>query len=317
MNKYFLLLGIMFVSQTLVALEFKADERVADFVTCDQKITPVVQDLFKLLEVPCDGSLLCADVKAREFFRRQIDPKNNNMRREPWTKPESPFDGKFEQALPLFMRMNLFAEVSPQRKEYDYAILLGGCLRWMRQRLASLIKAWDSGVRFKQIVVFTGDRARDLEYENVQELSDQNNGIVPIKTDWKLPNVLPCNETGLVQLLFEQTCLPVGFAALSVTIIDASKRILPDGSLVRPNTRTTIETWLEKSPNPVPGSCLVASSQPFVTYQDVVMRFCVPSGFTVETIGSAIHHDDKTIATLLDVVSLTLTYQLMRLGGKI
>jgi hypothetical protein len=294
-------------------IEFKADERVRALVTQDQQITPVVKELFSLTEITCDGSLADAKRVALEVFRRPNNPKSN-LRKEPWTKPASPFDANFEQALPLFERMNFFEEVLPESKEYTYAIVLGGCMRWMRQRLASLVKAWNSGVRFSQIVVLTGDRPRDVEYENDFELNNRDNGIMPIKAGWCLPNVLPNNETGLVQLLFDQADLPVEFAQLPLTIVNAPKRYLPDGKLVRPNTRTTIEHWLEQDPRPTVGSCLVASSQPYVTYQDVVMRCCMPAEFSIETIGSAIHPDDKTMSTLTDVLAVTLMYQHARMS---
>lgn len=290
-------------------IEFKANERVSALVSQDQQITPVVKELFSLTEITCNGSLVDAQRVAQEVYRRINDPKNNLRKGEPWTKPESSFDAKFEQALPLFERMNFFEEVLPEKKEYTYAIVLGGCMRWMRQRLASLVQAWSSGVRFSEIVVLTGDRPRDVEYENDIELSNRDNGIMPIKADWSLPNVLPNNETGLVQLLFDQADLPVEFAQLPLTIVNAPKRYLPDGKIVRPNTRTTIEHWLEQDPKPIVGSCLVASSQPYVTYQDVVMRYCMPAEFTVETIGSAIHPDDKTMSTLLDMLAVTFMYQ--------
>lgn len=305
----FLLCGL--VSHVHAGIEFKADERVTALVNIQQEVTPVVKELFSLTGISFDGSLVDAQRVAQEICRRPNDP-TSNLRKEPWTKPASPFDTKFEQALPLFERMNFFEEVLPENKEYTYAIVLGGCMRWMRQRLASLVKAWNSGVRFSQVVVLTGDRSRDIEYENDLELGNRDNGIMPIKIGWSLPNILPDNETGLVQLLFAQADLPVEFAQLPLTIVNAPKRYLPDGKLVRPNTRTTIEHWLEQSPKPSVGSCLVASSQPYVTYQDVVMRCFMPAGFTVETIGSAIHPDDKTMSTLTDVVALTLSYQVTR-----
>lgn len=312
MVRNILLLSCMvFFYNINAGIPFSSHEHVTALVSMEKEVTPVIKELFALLDVPCSGSLVDAEITAKTRLRRPADSQSG-LRREPWTKPDSQFDSKFGQALPLFERMNFFDEVLAQNKKYTYAIVLGGCMRWMRQRLASLVKVWKDGVRFDQIVVLTGDRPRDIEYENALELSNQNNGIIPIKSGWKLPQVLPVNETELVELLFDQADLPAEFAALPFTIVNAPKRFLSDGTIIRPNTRTTIECWLDQDQKPSSGSCLVASSQPYVTYQDVVMRCFMPAEFTVETIGSALHPDDKVMSNMLDVISFTLTYQCMR-----
>ena len=51
----------------------------------------------------------------------------------------------------------------------------------------------------------------------------------------------------------------------------------------RPNTADTIKLWMHA--NPEPGLSLIISSQPYVHYQDAVLRAYLPAEFTLEVVG--------------------------------
>lgn len=54
--------------------------------------------------------------------------------------------------------------------------------------------------------------------------------------------------------------------------------------LVRPTTGDTVDSWLQS--NLISGSCLVISNNPYVGYQDSVVRTLLPNDFKIETVGN-------------------------------
>jgi hypothetical protein len=66
-----------------------------------------------------------------------------------------------------------------------------------------------------------------------------------------------------------------------------------NGTLRRPNTQDTIDEWL-RSYNPQPGSILALSNQPYIGYQDAVLRKALPKTFDVETVGNACSNNTKS-----------------------
>ena len=83
------------------------------------------------------------------------------------------------------------------------------------------------------------------------------------------------------------------------------------GLAIRPNTGDTIIAWLKH--NPKPGEILAISSQPYVQYQDAVLKTLIPHGFSTETIGPATVGDSEAIAVNLDNVARILYQEQERL----
>lgn len=190
------------------------------------------------------------------------------------------------QLVPLFMQLGMLDEIRPTKSEYDYVVVLGDTASEFRTRLASALRFYQKGVRFGKLVIHVGARPLDPEMESKAVLIDRNNLELPIRADWQEPIELPKTEAEMARMIFDQAQLPAGFDEhVKVEIVDAPMQKNIDGSLRRPNTGDVARLWL--SGGVKPGSILAVSYQPYVMYQDAVLKAILPRTFTVETVGTA------------------------------
>lgn len=192
--------------------------------------------------------------------------------KERWEMEEK-FEEKKNAAFPILRDLGCIDSLCAQEKEFDYALILGALGQTMQKRLDFLVEEWKKGVRFKQIILLTGQRELNPDRENFP---------VGIST-----------ETELLLHLFKNSPL---YGKVPHVVIDAPQEKLKNGTYRRPNTAGTIRDWLATSPNP--GKCLAISSQPFVGYQEAVLRFFLPVAFKVEAVGPGIENMDVTADAL-------------------
>ncbi len=193
------------------------------------------------------------------------------------------YEDKRNEITPLLMRMNLVQEINPHDKHYAYAIILGATLSSVRERIEFMLRQWEQGIRFEQIVFLGGAR---LLYEKTepQNLIIYPSATLPrLKKSWQFQGELPKTETDMMKIIFSQVELPVGMEKLKVIFVDASAKKAAAGKLVRPNTGDTVLAWLQLKP--ISGSVLAISSQPFVAYQDAVLKALLPATFSIDTVG--------------------------------
>ena len=86
--------------------------------------------------------------------------------------------------------------------------------------------------------------------------------------------------------------------AIPIVFVDTPMQKTENNNLRRPNTRDTINEWLQKY-NPHNGSILAISNQPFIGYQDAVLRNILPKGFSIETVGCE-NLENETTTIILD-----------------
>jgi hypothetical protein len=278
------------------------------FITDQGQPTQATQTLLATLNLSHDGTLQnIVDATQKHLLR----PAG----KERWQSPKSAYEDQSNKIVPILKQLGLLQEVQAEQKDYRYGILLGATVTNVRKRLVFLIEEWNRGVRVDELVILAGQRILDPDIESAAVLYDRKNDIVPIKQSWQEPEVLPKTETEMMRMVFEQAELPEGLAKIPCTIIDAPMQKTIDGSIRRPTTGDTVNTWLEKKPNP--DSCLVVSCQPYVTYQDSVMRTLMPASFSLETIGARVS-EGENLATLLDTVARILyqEYQLVKVLEK-
>ncbi len=223
---------------------------------------------------------------------------------------------KKQQLIPLFEQIGLFDESRASFNEYDYALVYGGFYSRVQQRIQHLIKEYERGIRFNEVILLTGQRYLD---PNTNEKS------LPFRT-----------ETEMMLFVWENSNMPQGLRDIPMRVIDAPRldggastptekfsgvrlrqspgiEIVEEGGSIaeiqppssttqarelsrqpnprefssqgtrRPGTKETLIEWLESQPEP--GRCLFISSQPFCGYQDSVARTYLPSSFEIETIG--------------------------------
>ncbi len=178
--------------------------------------------------------------------------------------------------------LNMIQEVRPTKKSYDAALLHGGNIEGIRRRLAYLIQLWQEGVRWKQLIILTGKRPLDPVLESEATWYNVNNGLLTLKPTWQLQQK-PLTESDMIRMVIAQSLLPEVWSTLPVIIIDTPLQQSTHG-LVRPTTADTVRQWLSTMQSST-GSFLAISSQPFVGYQDAIVKTIVPSSFDIETVG--------------------------------
>jgi hypothetical protein len=226
---------------------FSQELPVSSLITSGRPIA-ALQQLFDLMGIVHDGTMASIVAATQTWLRKTP---------ERWQIQPQVFE-KQKEAFELLAQIGCLEAATPAHKVYDYALVLGGPEPRARRRMQYLIELWEKGVRVKKVVLLTGDRPLD-----------------PILEHFKPPIV---NETEMMQFLYAHTPMPESLKALPWIVVDT-----PKGTKSRPNTADTAIEWLKSSPTP--GSCLVISCQPFIGYQDAVLKTQLPKIFSVETVG--------------------------------
>ncbi len=178
-----------------------------------------------------------------------------------------------------------FAPWKPSQNIYDKAFVLGCTTTCMHKRLGYLIKLWEEGVRFEEIVWLTGDRPLDARVDELTEFCR--------------------TESDAAKWIWETATLPKEMRALSVQFIAVPMKSV-EGVSKRPNTEDTIIAWLDTFPKPC--SCLFVSDQPFCGYQFAVIKAALPDTFPFDVVGEGTgpqgHH--ATAAIILDSIARSI-----------
>ncbi len=235
-------------------------------------------DLLEAMEVSHDGTL-SSIVEATQ--KKWIRPAG----KERWEIADLSAKER-EKVIFHAERLGFFQERWPERKEYEYVLLLGATVFRMQKRIETMIRLWESGVRFHQIVILTGDRKLDPRVEALTEICETESEAA--KALWKLAPI------------------PDDMAAVPVIFI-ASPMIETGGIKRRPATGDTISSWL--STHPKEGSCLFISNQPYCLYQDAVVRKMMPKGYFIETVGDEAEGSRQSAAVILDTIARWLYAQ--------
>lgn len=259
-------------------------------VTSEGKPTSALLSLLSALSITHDGtleSIVAATQKEQPggFLRARG--------KERW-ELESFFEKKKEIILDHANQLHLIEAVQPLKKQYEYAVILGATINSVRNRIGFLIDLWQSGVRWKKLIIFAGNRPLDPTLESKEQLINATNGYTTFKKDWQLTTD-PKIETDMARMVLDQSLLPNEWKQIPVEIINCPMN--KDGS--RPTTFDTIQFWL--STKPEHGSILAISNQPYIGYQDVVLRSQLPNTFTLEMVGRG--SKNTTPELLLDTIA--------------
>ncbi len=250
--------------------------------------------LLKLLEalnVSHDGFLNSIVAATQNQWLRE-------MGKERWNIPElSLNEADRKKIMALLAEIGCVSDIRPTHTEYDFALILGSTADDMEFRLNYLINCWQNGVRFHQLLFLTGARELDASADDVKILKDTSR--IPVKKGWVFEeDQMPKTETDLAHFILRKVQLPKELLR-QITISVVSVPIQEDNQGVshRPTTQDTIVHWMSMKPQS--GSILAVSSQPYIGYQDIVLKSYLPHDFSVETVGPAAQPDEK-IAVYLD-----------------
>jgi hypothetical protein len=211
-----------------------------------------------------------------------------------------------EKVIAIAKKLGLFDTRKPALQNYDYCTILGAFKDTMQERIKVAADAWESGVRFKQIVFLTGERRlRNMpgEDESVEKLYEPPKRGLPLKRDFRPIVYKYVTEYDMAQFIWEQARLPksmreaIDNRTLTVTFVNALK-----GTKERPTTQDTCQEWLEK--NPRAGSVLAVSTPPFWSYQHLVIQNALGPKFLVDTISPQMdaQQTDNKVSLIHDTV---------------
>lgn len=186
----------------------------------------------------------------------------------------------------------------PQYWTYMYAAWPGALAVRAGVRLADLIGAWESGVRWEETVVLGGKRPLQ-ERETPREAIFGGGLGIPILRPESLDLDKPLTVLGLkteldmMRWLWTTCALPDELRNTRAVFVDAPMRppATPGGQPVRPNTEDTIWEWLNTS-KPYSTNLLLSSGAPYGMAQDEAFwRLLVLRGIAVETFGHAASYE--------------------------
>lgn len=180
---------------------------------------------------------------------------------------ESRYEYLKPQVWPLFEEMGLVQAIKPSRTHYDGVIIFGALLKTVQKRIQYLC---ETGVTFDRVILLTGER--------------------PLRETEKSQLVGLQTETEMMEWAYRKSDIPKDIPVIVIHV--------PMKEGIRPNTQDTVEAWAET--NPVPGTYLAISNQPYVHYQDAVINRYGP--FPVETVGPAIH-ESASVDLILDTLA--------------
>lgn len=246
--------------------------------------TPLFLKLCKLLDIKDDASVKEINDFMQKTFYRESGQARENL-------PETSYESKKEQFFPIFKEMGLIDQILPKNKNYDYIIVHGGSIRTIRERLGFLLKILDLGITTKQIIIFSGERFLDPENESKEIIckTEDENNFFKTRIGWKCPEKLPFTEKEGTEMVIDQLISDEDLKA-KINIINTSSNISQNGKVYRSPTRTTIDEWFINY-KPQKGNILAISNNPYIPYQDIVMRQILSKydwfkqGGTLETVG--------------------------------
>ena len=187
--------------------------------------------------------------------------------------------------------------LKPVKEHYEYGVILGATSPGMLERIHYLAELWREGVRFNRLVFLTGQRPLDASADHFQSLMkslQQKTDVAHFSGD-----AAPMHETEAARLLYLYVDLPPSMRRLPVDFFD-TERTWQHQQWVRPNTRDTVRSLLQR--NPSPGSILMVSTQPHAAYQHAVVRSELPDTFYLETVAPGISKS-QSLAVMLDAVA--------------
>lgn len=291
-KQYFLL--TIFLLFSGCSFQSKHEQKV-EFVTQDGIVNPLIFKLLQLTDILyTDGTLSSVVDETQKHWLRKPGSERWDIQNLPYIHQQEIYK--------ICKELKMFSEVKPEFQQYQYAFVLGGLFARMENRMAYLIDLWNQGVRFNSIIFLTGSRlANAAQGENQETLKQWANVTV---------DVMPQTETELLKFIYDHIKMPSAMRTLPVEIIDVPMLQNPDGTMRRANTADTIESWLKT--NPKPGKILAVSNQPYVGYQNTVLKTLLPKSFEVDTVGQSCASNEN-IGVILDTLARTLYQEKLRI----
>lgn len=263
----------------------------------DQRIQ-AFNELFELLDAKVEPNYAAMNAYAQEHWLRKTG-------QERWQMEMSAHQAKIKQITAILTKLGMIDRVDPTVAKPDYAVVLGATTYRLRTRMQNMLELISAGKFMpKQIVILTGDRPLDLQFEPKDLLTNKEYA----RKDWVTPKATPTNETEAAKFIWDQLEKPESIKNIPISFV-STPMLEKNGKPARPTTVDTLESWLKVSPKS--GSIVAFSNNPYVAYQNETMKPTLikagwfKQGGTLETVGYAFSEkeDNDNVASLLDNVA--------------
>jgi hypothetical protein len=257
-------------------------------------LSPALFNLLEVTGIKHDGTLTSIVAETQKAWLRRPGTERWNM--------EDNFEALKPQIMPLLKELGFLDEALPPKYHYKYALILGSTVSGMRKRISYLLELYKRGMRFANLVFLVGARPLDPIKESPDILYKRDNQYLPFRPGWKQPVTPAQTETEVAHMIFDQAELPAYFKdSVKIHFVDTPMQKNDNGTLRRPNTGDTVNHWLKQGIEP--GTVLAISNQPYVRYQEAVLKTYLPSSFTVETAGRPKASGKFRVGVVLDTLA--------------
>ncbi|WP_010298034.1 hypothetical protein [Candidatus Odyssella thessalonicensis] len=251
--------------------------------------SPALREIFKIIQLPAAGDIFTFSTLAQQHLLRPAGLWR-------WEVGASPYEDKASQLMPLLEKMGLRGPQQPIQQKYQTIFIHGTIFFNLRPRLKFLDALWEQGLRADDIILVAGQRPLNPEVETGTALFDQAHCPYPFAPGWQPPAHMPANQTEVGRLVWDQIILNRYLREQKLTVLTVPDPLdASTGQKRHANTGDTIWHWLKSSTSV--RSCLAISNNPFIGYQDAVLRevmaeqkIMVPSP-ACETAGAAANAD--------------------------
>lgn len=282
MKRYFFFIFSFFIS--ILSLQAEPSIPVERYKLISQENKAPSKTLEKILEL--------FDVDSSQSWSKIIEDTQSKWytSQERWDMAEVHTDKK-DDVMRLLGDLECLKAIKPVKKHYDYAVILGATVPAVRNRLNYLFKLCNEGVRVDKVVFLGADTELTTGVE-FNRLMDRTDSSYPFLENWSLKGSNPKTEIEMMEAIWSQTNLPSALKGTPTQFVATPAILNADGALRRADTSATLRQWMKEEPE-LSGECLVLSSQPYVGYQDTVVRTHLPHSLYIETVGPEANPDMK------------------------
>ena len=236
-------------------------------------VTPTLLEFLKEMKISHDGTLSSiVDATQSAGWQRPLQV-------ERWQVPDLSVEQR-GMVLSYAVKLGMLETRYPKNNHYHYLVVMGGATFRMEKRMGFLKELWNKGCRFDHIVILSGERPLDPKVE-------------------KIPDGCK-SESEAAHAMWKTIDLPPEVRNLPITFVDTPMIPVYMGQR-RPGIADTITKWVKTSPKP--GSCLIISNQPYISYQEATIRLLLPKSFTLEAVGPGAVPAELNAADILDSIA--------------
>lgn len=161
-----------------------------------------------------------------------------------------------------FSLLRMTQAVPAYAATYDCAVVFGGPLPVLRQRLDFLIREWERGVRFQKIIFLCGKRSLYPMLEAKEHFFDSRYNPFPSEANWEqdASQGMPSSEEEVAKFIWAQMLLPKAWRDSNVKVVFLVADPSEGEHATRKDTLKLLSSYYVEFPERV----LFVSSQPFI-----------------------------------------------------